>query len=140
VEEIRVLLVFRSDIYREGLITLMKNEPAIIVLGSCSSSLDAEEKVRNLKPDVALLDTDLHEGDCVMSTRRISELSPKTKAIIFTHSTESRDLFNAIKTGAVGYVTKYIPSADLIKSITLIANGEAIIDAPLAAKLSANTQ
>ena len=133
----KLLLVFRSDIYREGITVILKREPTITIVAHCFSYLEAEEKANELQPDVVLLDTDLSEGDCVKSIRRVCTLSPQTKVIIFTHSTEGRDLFNAIKAGAVGYLTKYIPSEDLIKTITLVANGEAIIGSPLADKLSA---
>lgn len=134
-EQITLLLVFRNEIFREGLAKLLSNDLSIKVIGTCCSEADAVEKVGSLKPSVVLLDTELAEGNCVKLTKQLSELVPDTKVIIFTDSTESRDLFNALKAGAMGYVTKNISAECLIKVITLTVEGEVIIGASLAKQL-----
>jgi two-component system NarL family response regulator len=135
--KIRLLLVFRNEIFREGLARLLGVNPAIHVAGTSSGAAEAIEKVIKLKPDVVLLDTELAEGNCVDLIKRICELQPETKVIIFTDSSESRNLLDALRAGAMSYMTKNITSECLIKVITLTMEGEVIIGAPLAKKLFA---
>jgi len=132
VEKIRLLLVDRRELFREGLAKVMQGEPNIEVVGTCSTGPEAIEKASELKPDVVLMDTELPEGKCVEATNRICELLPETKVIMLTHSIESRDLFAAIKAGAQGYVTKDITVEDLLKAVALVIGGGTIIGAPLA--------
>ena len=131
-EKIRLLLVDRRELFREGLAKVMQGKPSIEVVGTCSTGPEAIEKASELKPDVVLMDTELPEGKCVEATNRICELLPETKVIMLTHSIESCDLFAALKAGAQGYVTKDITVEDLIKAVTLAIGGGTIIGAPMA--------
>jgi len=120
-----------------GIATLVSKEPNISVVALCLGYRVAEEKAKETHPDVILMDAEIQEVDCAQSTRCICRMLPKTKVIMLTHSTESHDLLNAIKAGAIGYVTKYISAKDLIRTVTLAYDGEAIIDSSLAEKLFA---
>ena len=131
-EKIRLVLVDRREIFREGLAKLLQAEPNIEVVGTCAGDLEAIEKACEFKPDLVLMDTELPECKCIEATRRICELLPETKVIMLTHSRESCDLFDAIKGGAVGYVSKDITVEDLIKTVTLVIDGGTIIGAPMA--------
>lgn len=133
--KLRLSLVDRRELFREGLAKLLEDEPRIKVVCKCSCDREAIETVSKCKPDVALIDTELPEGKCVEVTRYICELLPKTKVIMLTHSTESRDLLAAIRAGAIGYVTKDITVEDLIRAIILVDDGGTIIGAPIAKTL-----
>lgn len=116
---------------------LVGKEPTIRIVASCSDYVEAEKKALELHPDVILMDSEIPRDNCVQSTRRICGMLPKVKIIMLTHSSESEDLLNAFKAGAIGYITKYVSAKDLIKTVTLAHDGEAIIDGLLAEKLFA---
>ena len=135
--KMRALLALRSDIYGAGVATVVSREHNISVVASCSNYTDAEKKAIELRPDIVLMDSEILGGDCAQTIRSICGRLPNTKVIMLTHSTESEDLLNAFKAGACGYVTKYISASDLIRTVTLAYDGEAIIDGSLAGKLFA---
>ncbi|MFC2017445.1 LuxR C-terminal-related transcriptional regulator [Chloroflexota bacterium] len=134
-EKIRVLLVDRREIYREGLAKLLENKPEVEVMSACPGDLEAIEKISELKPDVVLMDTELPEGECAEVTRRICQLLPGIKVLMLTDSRDSYDLYAAIRAGALGYVTKDITTEELIKAIVLVVDGRVIIGAPMLDKL-----
>ena len=131
----KILLVDKREIFREGLAKLIQSSSRMQVVGTCCSGLEAVEKADKLRPDVVLIDTELPEDDLIEAIRKIYKLLPETKVLLLAHSIKSHELLEAIRSGASGYVTKDITVEDLIKTVTLIFNGEVIIGAPVAQAL-----
>lgn len=129
---IKLRLVDRREIFREGLARVLAEQPSIEVVGTCACSSEAIEKARDRQPDVVLIDTELEEGECVEVTRCICELLPSTRILVLTHSEKDHDLLATINAGARGYVSKDITVDDLVKAITIVADGGVIVSSPMA--------
>ena len=113
----------------------MASQPDIEVVGACESGTEAIEKARQLKPDVIILDTEI-EGNSPDVACRIRKALPESAQILMlTHSEEHHDLFDALKCGARGYLTKDATISDLVKSVNIIAEGGVIISPPMASKM-----
>jgi len=133
--QIKVLLADDKEVFRQGLARLLEEQENIEVTCQCCNGEQALEKVKEIQPDVVLMDTAISQCDSVETTRQISELSPKVKVAMLTDSKNEEDLFSSIDAGATGYLLKDMKFGDLVKSIDLIAKGEVIISPPLVEKL-----
>src|SRR5512139_2725889 len=102
---LRVLLVDDHALFLEGLRNLLalKN---IQVLGTASDGLEALEKARSLRPDLILMDVQMPVCDGLAATRLIKAELPEIKIVMLTMSENDRDLFEAVKSGASGYLLK----------------------------------
>ena len=136
--KVKLLLADKTEIFREGLVKLLEYEPSIEVVCTCRTGLEAVEAANEHQPDVILIDTELSECSGIEAIQRIHERLPKTAIIVLTCSTVSDDFFSAVKAGARGYICKDITSIEnLIKAITLAAEGGVIVSPPMAARLLA---
>jgi len=134
-EKIKVLVVDRRELFRQGLAFILECEPNIRVVFTCSSAHEGIKKAGELNPDIILLDTELSDCNCVEATRRICELLPETRIILLTHSEEPHDLLSALMIGARAYISKDVKVEDLIRTIAGVYNGEVIISPPMAQKM-----
>ena len=134
-EQIKVLLADGKEIFREGLARLLDEQEHIRVVSRCSNGEQAIEKVKETKPDVVLIDTNISECDSSRATRQMNESSPEVKVAMLTDSKDKDDLFSAIEAGATGYLLKDMKVGELIESIDLIGRGEVVVSPPLAGKL-----
>ena len=133
--KLKLLLADKHEIFCVGLAKLMEREPSIEVVCVCRTGLEAAESACEHQPDVILIDTELSEGSGLEAIQRIHERLPNTNIIVLTHSEADADLISAIKAGARAYISKDISVEDLIKTITLVADGEFIVSPPMAARL-----
>lgn len=101
----RVLLVDDHDLFLEGLRNLLATKD-IQVLGTANDGLDALEKARNLRPDLILMDVQMPLCDGLAATRLIKAELPEIKIVMLTMSEDDDDLFEAVKSGASGYLLK----------------------------------
>ncbi len=134
-EQTKVLLADEKEIFREGLARLLDEQEHIDVVSQCSNGNEAIEKVREAKPDIVLIDTDISECDGVKAIRQMNESSPEVKVAVLTDSKNEEGLFSSIDAGATGYLLKDMKVGDLIESIDLIRKGEVVVSPPLAEKL-----
>ena len=134
-EKIKVLLMDRREIFRQGLALILEREPNIQVVFTCSSAQEGIKRASELKPDIVFLDTEVSDYDCVEATRRVCELSPETRIIILTHSEEYHDPLSALRVGARAYVSKNIEVEELVRIIAGVYDGEVIISPPMAEKI-----
>src|SRR5512139_3663920 len=102
---LRVLLVDDHALFLEGLRNLLALK-SIEVLGTASDGLEALEKARSLRPDVILMDVQMPRCDGLAATRLIKAELPEIKIVMLTMSEDERDLFEAVKSGASGYLLK----------------------------------
>jgi DNA-binding NarL/FixJ family response regulator len=130
-----LLLVDKREIFREGLSCLLASQPDIEVVVACGSGTEAIEKVSRLQPDVIILDTEIEDGSPDVVCRIRKSLPNSAQILMLTHSEEHRDLFDALKCGARGYLTKDATIGDLVKAVNVIAEGGVIISPPMASKM-----
>jgi len=130
----RVLLVDDNRLMLEGLQNLLEAHD-VEVAGTATDGIKAVTLVRELKPDVILMDIRMTECDGLTATRLITAEMPEMKIVILTTSTEDEDLFEAIKSGACGYLIKSIDASELVEALTQAQEGIPPFSPGLAAKL-----
>ena len=130
----RVLLVDDHTLVRNGIASLLTANN-IEVAGEASDGLEALEKTRQLKPDIVLMDIKMPRYNGLEATRLIKAEMPQVKIVILTVSDDDEDLFEAIKSGAEGYLLKNIKAKEFLALLSGVAKGEAAISPLLATKI-----
>jgi DNA-binding NarL/FixJ family response regulator len=131
---VRVLLVDDHDLFRTGLRTLLE-EQGIEVVGEAADGARALEIIREVAPDVVLMDLNMPGMTGVEATQRIVSLAPLTRVVVLTISDQDSDILNAILAGACGYLLKDSSIHDLLRGIHSAAVGESLISPTIAAKV-----
>jgi DNA-binding NarL/FixJ family response regulator len=130
----RVLLADDHALFRDGLRSLLEAR-GVDVIGEARNGREAVDQARRLSPDVVLMDLHMPELDGLAATRLISAEQPDVKVVILTASEEDAHLFEAIKSGAQGYLFKNLPSDELFRLLEGTARGEPALSPALARKL-----
>jgi DNA-binding NarL/FixJ family response regulator len=131
---IRVLLADNEEVFRQGLLKLLKEQPHIEVICECGTSKEAIDKSKETKPDVVLLDTQIMGRGAEETIRQIREASPDVKVAIIARPGTEVITSDLMKAGARAILAKNISSVDLIKSIDLVSSGRLIISPLFAEK------
>ncbi len=119
----RVLLVDDHPLVRNGIASLLMANN-IEVVGEASDGLEAREKARELKPDTILMDIKMPRCNGLEATRLIKTEMPRIKIIILTACDDDEYLFEAIKSGAEGYLLKTFRAEEFLTLLSEVANGE----------------
>ena len=130
---IRVFLLDDHEIVRRGVRDLLEAEPGITVIGEAGTAAAALARVPALKPDVAVLDIRLPDGDGVTVCRDLRSKMPQLACLMLTSYSDDEALVDAIMAGAAGYVLKQIRGTDLVGAIRTIASGQSLLDPQAAA-------
>lgn len=130
----KVLLVDDNRLMLEGLQNLLEANN-IEVVGIAPDGLTSVDMARRLKPDVILMDIRMPRCDGLAATRLIKAEMPDAKIIILTTSTEDDDLFEAVKSGACGYLLKSMDSDELVEALDQAVQGTPPFSPGLAVKL-----
>ena len=131
----RILLVDDQLLFRKGLRALIEDQEDMEVVGEAQDGAQALDRVRTAKPDVVLMDIHMPVCSGVEATRLIKAERPETKVIALTVSDEDDDLFEAIKSGAAGYLLKDLRPEELFDLIRGVLRGETPISPAVAGKL-----
>jgi DNA-binding NarL/FixJ family response regulator len=134
VDALRVLIVDDHDLFRTGLRNLLE-EQGVQIVGEAATGTDAVRIVRELAPDVVVMDLNMPGMGGVEATRNISGIAPLTRVVMLTISEEDSDVMDAILSGACGYLLKDSSIQDLIAGIESAARGESLISPNIAAKV-----
>jgi DNA-binding NarL/FixJ family response regulator len=130
---IRVFLLDDHEIVRRGVRELLEAEPDIEVVGEASSAAEALARVPATKPDVAVLDVRLPDGNGVAVCRELRSNMPELACLMLTSFADDEALFDAIMAGAAGYVLKQIRGNDLVGAVRTVAAGGSLLDPKAAA-------
>lgn len=130
----RVLIVDDHPLFRDGLATLL-HARGMEIVGEANNGAEALEQARALLPDLILMDIHMPQMDGLEATRLIKLEMPATKIVILTVSDDDENLFEAVKSGAHGYLLKNMPSQQFFETLTGVANGDAPIQRGLAEKI-----
>jgi DNA-binding NarL/FixJ family response regulator len=134
-DQITILIADDHPVVREGLITMISREPDFKVVGEAKNGLEAVEKVKQLKPDVVLMDLRMPELDGVEAIRQISLTETNVKFIILTTYSDDDYIFKGIEVGARAYLLKDAPREELFKAIKAVNRGESLIQPVIASKI-----
>ena len=131
----RILLVDDHDIVRLGLMTLLNDQPDMVVIGEASTAGEAVKAAEKLNPDVVLMDIRLPGEGGIEATRQVTSQFPNIKVVMLTSFADDELVMRAINAGAVGYVLKQVGNEELIRAIQAAARGEAVLDPSTTARL-----
>jgi len=132
---ISILLVDDHALFREGLAGLLRARPNLQVAGTASNGEEALVLVRELLPDLVLMDVRMPGIGGIETTRRIKIEMPAIRIVMLTMSEDVQDLFQALKNGAQGYLLKNTKPEELYHFIEGVMEGEAPISGLMAAKM-----
>ncbi|WP_447034649.1 response regulator [Streptomyces sp. DSM 118878] len=134
---IRVFLLDDHEVVRRGVRDLLDDEPDITVVGEAATVEQALVRVPALRPQVAVLDVRLPDGDGVSVCRELRSQMPELACLMLTSFDEEEALLDSIMAGASGYVLKQIQGADLVSAVRAVARGQSLLDPSATAKLMA---
>src|SRR5919204_3824887 len=130
----RVLIADDHPLFRDGLRSLLEAR-TIEVVGEAKNGREAVDQARRLRPDVVLMDLSMPELNGLAATRLLSAELPEVKVVILTASEDDADLFEAIKSGAQGYIFKNLASDEFFRLLEGVERGEPALTPGLARKL-----
>ncbi|MBP2368160.1 response regulator [Pseudonocardia parietis] len=126
---ISVFLLDDHEIVRRGLAQLLELEDDIEVVGEAATAAQAAVRLPALRPDVAILDVRLPDGDGVTVCRDVrSTLDPPPACLMLTSYADDEALFGAIMAGASGYLLKQVAGVDLVGAVRTVAAGGSLLD------------
>jgi DNA-binding NarL/FixJ family response regulator len=134
---IGVFLLDDHEVVRRGVRELLEAEPDITVVGEAGTAAAALARIPALRPDVAVLDVRLQDGDGVSVCRDIRSSHPQVACLMLTSFGDDEALFDAIMAGAAGYVLKQIRGTDLVGAVRTVAAGESMLDPEAARRVLA---
>lgn len=132
---ITVFLLDDHEVVRRGVKDLLEVEPDITVIGEGSTAAEALARIPALRPQVAVLDVRLPDGDGVSVCRDLRSMMPELGCLMLTSFSDDDALYDAILAGAAGYVLKQIKGSELITAVRTIAGGGSLLDAKTTARI-----
>ena len=133
--KIKILLADDHPLFRRGVRALLEFKPEYMVVGEASNGCEAVEFIQHTRPDVIFMDINMPKVDGLEATRIIKKEHPEIHIIMLTVTDYDNALFEAIKSGASGYLLKNLEPSDLYLTLEKIQNGEAVINGVLANKI-----
>ena len=137
---IRVLIVDDHRMFVQGIQTLLEQEQDLVVAGTCTNGAEALDAIDRLQPDVVLLDLNMPGMDGMAATRAIRDRWPEMGVIILSMYRDDAYVFSALKQGAKGYVLKDAETAEVVRAIRAVAQGESFLDPALTTRVLSEFQ
>ena len=134
-KSIRLLLADDHHLFRKGLASLLEKESGFEVVAEAEDGADAIRKAQAIKPDLVLMDIHMPGVNGLEATRQISRTLPGTRIVILTISEDDEHLFEAIKCGAHGYLSKKVEPEKFRELLVSVFRGEAALSGLTAAKI-----
>ena len=134
-EPVRVLVVDDQELFRRGLTMLLATEDGIEVVGEAGDGVEGTTLAESVAPDVVLLDVRMPRRSGIEACRAIKESVPSAKIIMLTVSDEEADLYEAVKSGASGYLLKDSSIEEVAQAVRIVSEGQSLISPSMAVKL-----
>lgn len=134
-EPIRVLVVDDQELFRRGLTMLLSSEEGIEVVGEAGDGVEGTTLAETIAPDVVLLDVRMPKRSGIEACLAIKERVPSAKIIMLTVSDEEADLYEAVKSGAAGYLLKDSSIEEVAQAVRVVSEGQSLISPSMAVKL-----
>ncbi|MFF9174407.1 response regulator [Streptomyces sp. NPDC014793] len=126
-DAIRVLIADDQQMVRQGFTVLLDTKPGIQVVGQAVHGLDAIAKVRELTPDVVLMDIRMPELGGIEATRRITTDHPHIRVLVLTTFDLDEYVYQALRAGASGFLLKDASAEQLAEAVRVVAAGDALL-------------
>ena len=134
-EPVRVVVVDDQELFRRGLTMLLAAEDDIEVVGEAGDGIAATDLATTAVPDVVLMDVRMPKRSGIEACLSIKEAAPSAKIIMLTVSDEEGDLYDAVKSGASGYLLKDSSIDEVAQAVRVVADGQSLISPSMAVKL-----
>ncbi len=131
----RVFLLDDHEIVRRGLRDLIEAEDDLEVVGEAGTADEALRRIPSTRPDVAVLDVRLPDGDGVSVCSDVRSSHPEVRCLMLTSFSDDEALFSSIMAGASGYVLKQVRGSDLVDGIRRVGRGESLLDPTLTSRV-----
>ena len=125
---IRVFLLDDHELVREGIRSLLESDDDIQVVGEAATGEEALSRIPLAKPDVAILDVRLEDGNGIEVCRDVRSSVPGLACLMLTSFADDEALYASVMAGAAGYVLKQIKARDLIEDVKKVAGGASLMD------------
>lgn len=134
-KKIRILVVEDQNIVREGMVAILSLQTDMEVVGEAENGIQAVQIARKVKPDVILLDMVMPLQDGLTTIPQLKEISSNFRILVLSSFAQNSQVYQAIKTGALGYLLKDTPRVQLLQSIREVAVGQASLQPSIAMKV-----
>lgn len=125
---IRIFLVDDHEIVRRGIADLIDDEPGLEIVGEASSFTEALSRIPRVRPDVAVLDVRMPDGNGVELCRELRSRLPELNCLMLTSYADDEALFDAVMAGASGFVLKQVIGSDLLSALHTVGTGGTLLD------------
>ena len=136
--EIKLFIVDDHPIFIEGIAGLLKETPDFKIIGTASNGQDFLDKIKQVQPDIVLMDINMPVMDGIEATKKLRAEYPEIKVIALTMFNDIRIIKEMLEIGAKGYVLKNISQDDLIKAIHTVCEGKPYLDSSVQEKVISN--
>lgn len=134
-KKIRILVVDDEGLVRQGFVAILGLQPDVEVVGEATDGIQAVQLAPKTKPDVILLDLLMPNQDGLATIPKLQEVVPDARILVLTGFAESEKVYQAIKSGALGFLLKDATRVQLMQAIRDVANGQASIQPSIAMKV-----
>lgn len=124
---ISVLVVDDQAMVREGFGALLNAQPDLTVVGHAADGEEAVRVVDDLRPDVVLMDVRMPRLDGIAATHRILDAHPATRILVLTTFDVDDYVYEALRAGASGFLLKDAPADELVRAVSVVAAGDALL-------------
>ena len=135
---IRVVIADDHTLLRQGTAELLRHQPTLDIVGEASDGQQAVELVKNLAPDVVVMDAQMPVLSGLEAAQRIHMLMPTVKILMLSAFDDDQYVFSALLAGANGYILKTAPIQELVTAIHQVKNGEWPLDSSIDRRISAH--
>lgn len=130
-KKLRVMMVDDEVLFRDILKDRLTAEGGIEVVGEANDGVAAVELAKKLKPDVVLMDIGMAGGSGIEATRKVKAALPKVKVLMLSAFTDEAHVMEAVQAGAYGYISKKLPTQELVRALQAFAEAGTLLPSPL---------
>lgn len=127
-EAVRIVVVDDHSVVRRGTREILEQDPHLEVVGEAADGHEAVSRVDDTQPDVVLMDIAMPEMNGIAATRTIKKRWPWVRVLILTVHDDDEFVWEAIQSGASGYLLKDVGEAELVRAVRIVASGGALLD------------
>lgn len=131
----KLIIVDDHILFREGLASIIRSEPGMEIAGTAGTVKDAVELACQVQPEIVLMDFSLPDGTGADATRQILAHDPDCKIVFLTMSEEDENLFEAVRSGAKGYLLKNMQPQKLVAALRSVQKGESALSRSMTMRL-----